>query len=238
MRLDFYLVQKGMCQSRDRAKALIVEGECTVNGVMVKKPAFKVGPDDVVSLQKEDFSYVGRGGLKLEEALGAFGIDVLGMVALDTGAATGGFTDCLLQYGVKKVYALDIGKGQLAPQLQKDDRVVYMPHTDAREMQLPDFLDPLDLVVVDVSFISVTSILDALKRVSHPKTEFIILIKPQFETGKPHSGVLRDPTLIQNTLENVRKAFQKAGFSIVQEIPSPVLGKEGNREFLWHARLT
>lgn len=236
MRLDTYLVQEGLCQSRDRAKALIQRGDCVVNGVVVKKPAHKVQEEDVIELGKEDFSYVGRGGLKLEAALDRFGIEVKEKVALDVGVATGGFTDCLLQRGARKLYAVDVGKGQLADSLRLDERVVFMPQTDARDLEKRFFQDDLDIVVVDVSFISITALLEALRRVGSTETEYILLVKPQFETGQPHSGVLRKQKVIQEALERVREALNHHHFTIVEEMDSPITGKEGNKEFLWHVR--
>jgi len=234
MRLDVYLVKNGMCKSRDRAKSLVMSGDCLVNEKIIKKPAFVVNENDVVTLNKEDFVYVGRGGLKLEKALDVFGIDVNGKIALDVGAATGGFTDCLLRRGVKKVYALDIGKGQLEDSLREDSRVAFMPGIDVRDVKKRDFDDDIDIIVVDVSFISVLKILDALRNVVVDGTKFVFLIKPQFETGKSHSGVLKDPMFIDKVLKGVRKGFKAAGFSIISEVESPVLGKNGNREFLWY----
>lgn len=237
MRLDVYLVQEGYCQSRDRAKAFIAEGHCSVNGRVVTKPAYSVRQNDDVQLLAEDIPYVGRGGLKLEGALEAFDLHPEGTIALDVGVATGGFTDCLLQRGARKVYAVDVGKGQLADRLKHDDRLIFMPNKDARDLVTGDFPDQFDLIVVDVSFISVTKLLAALKTIGQPKTDYVFLIKPQFETGRPHSGVLKDEKLLQRTLKDVEKVFEEAGYVLVQTMDSPIRGKEGNREFLWHARL-
>lgn len=236
MRLDLYLVQKGYCRSRDRAKVLISDGKCVVNGQKVTKPAYKVQEGDELRLEEEDFPYVSRGGLKLEAGLECFQLQVEGKVALDVGVATGGFTDLLLRQGVRKVYAVDVGKGQLDEALQNDERVIFMPEKDARTLQPADIPEPLDLVVVDVSFISVTAMLQALRNCGQPTTDYVFLIKPQFETGKPHSGVLKDPQLIETTLQKVHGAFDEAGFHILDAMESPIKGKEGNREFLWHVR--
>lgn len=236
MRLDIYLVEQGLCQSRDRAKALIESGDCMVNGRTIMKPAYRLLEQDDVVLKKPDFSYVSRGGLKLEAALEAFQLNVQDLVALDVGVATGGFTDCLLQKGVSRVYAVDVGKGQLVDKLQQDERVIFMPGHDARKLLKSDFPESLELVVVDVSFISVTTMLGALKNVGQSNTDYVFLIKPQFETGKPHSGVLRNMKVVNETLKNVQEAFEQEGYDILKMLESPIRGKEGNREFLWHVR--
>jgi len=236
VRLDLYLVQKGFCRSRDRAKGFIVAGVCKVNGRSVTKPAYSVEESDSVELIKEDFPYVGRGGLKLEKALADFGISVEGAVCVDVGVATGGFTDCLLQAGAKKVYAIDVGMGQLHDSLRQDTRVVFLPDTDIRHVGASLFQEIPDLIVVDVSFISVTLILSALKRISNARTDFVFLIKPQYEVGKKHSGVIRDEQMVQSLLIKVRVSFSEQGFDILREAESPITGKDGNKEFLWHVR--
>lgn len=237
MRLDLFLVQRGYCRSRDRAKALVEAGDCTVNGQTVTKPAHNVTENDTIELINPDFSYVSRGGLKLAAALDTFDLPVKGKTVLDVGVATGGFTDCLLQRGAAKVYAVDVGKGQLASEIQQNKRVIFLPNTDARHLQADTLPERPDLVVVDVSFLSVTALLAALYTVAGAETVFVFLIKPQFETGKPHKGVLWDKDIVEKALKKVREAFHAAGYEILAEMESPVTGKEGNREFLWHARL-
>lgn len=238
MRLDQFLVKTGDYKSRDRAKEAVLSGVCIVNGVIVKKPAYSVGDDDEVIVHGVDIPYVSRGGVKLEAALREFGIDVDGKVGLDVGVATGGFTDCLLQKGARLVYAVDVGKGQLVDELKKDDRVIFMPETDARNLDSRMFLEKIDLVVVDVSFISVLRILSALKQTFDSENlDFVFLIKPQFEVGEKYSRILRDKKKVERILEKVRVGFEEEGFRIMAEMESPITGKDGNREFLWHVRL-
>ena len=238
MRLDLYLTKNGYTKSRDRAKDIIKEGYCWVNGEAVVKPSYNVSHGDEIVMKKNDFSYVSRGGLKLEAALKEYKINVGGKTALDVGCATGGFTDCLLQAGVGKVYALDVGKGQIEDKLQNDERVVCLLGQDVRDVKQDDFTEILDLIVVDVSFISVEAVLGALAKIgTKNKTDYVFLIKPQYEVGKKHKGVLKDSALIEEILAKVRGAFEKNGFKIRKEISSPILGKDGNREFLWRVRL-
>lgn len=238
MRLDVCLVNKGLCRSRDRAKELIKQGACSVNGKVVLKASKQIEETDEIVLKKSDYEFVGRGALKLEKALDEFVIDVNGKVILDVGAATGGFTDCLLKRGARTVYALDIGEGQLAGELKNDERVIFLNETDIRTVEPRVFESDIDLIVVDVSFISLRDILDNLLFVAKDKKcdEFIFLVKPQYETGKKHSGVIKEKQLIERVLKGLRSFFEAKGLKICKEIESPIKGKEGNTEFLWHVK--
>ncbi len=238
MRLDSYLVNKGLCRSRERAKEIIKKGFCKVNEEVVCKASKQIEANDNVLLIKSDYQFVGRGGLKLEKALDEFGIEVAGKFVLDVGAATGGFTDCLLKRGAKMVYALDIGEGQLVEELKSSNRVVFINNTDIRKVEPRVFEADIDLTVVDVSFISLKDILSNLLFIADEKKcrEFVFLIKPQYETGRKHSGVIRDKSLIRKILKDLRMVFANHNLEIAGEIESPIKGKEGNTEFLWHVR--
>jgi 23S rRNA (cytidine1920-2'-O)/16S rRNA (cytidine1409-2'-O)-methyltransferase len=233
MRLDQWLVQTGKFKSRERAKEAIEKQLIKVSGRIISKPAFEVAEGMDVQLLQPDFDFVSRGGLKLAAALTEFAVPVKGLVTLDIGVATGGFTEALLKAGAEKVYAVDIGEGQLDPKILADSRVVFRNQTDARKLQPKDFSEQLDLIVIDVSFISITALLPALLRISGPATRIIVLIKPQFELGKAHSGVIKDQKIIQQILSKLSPAFVQSGLEILKEMPSPILGKEGNQEFLW-----
>ncbi len=238
MRLDAYLVNTGFCRSRERAKELIKHGFCTVNGQVILKSSKQIGMEDDVVLTKSDYEFVGRGALKLEEALNEFEIDVKNKVVLDVGAATGGFTDCLLKRGAKVVYALDIGEGQLVDELKNDQRVIFLSNADIRTVKPQVFDRNIDLIVVDVSFISLKNVLDNLLLIAKMKEceEFVFLIKPQYEIGKKHSGVIRDKFIIRKVLKDLRMVFTRHKLDVFGEIESPIKGKEGNAEFLWHVR--
>lgn len=232
MRLDQYLVKLGHFQSRERAKEAILASGILVNGKTAKKSSMDVNEIDNIIIDKPDFIYVSRGALKLKAALEKFEIKVFEKNCLDLGVATGGFTQVLLEAGANKVYAVDIGEGQLADLIRKDSRVEFRNNTDARYLKKSDFDFNLDLVVIDVSFISILALLPALKEVVK-NGEIIALIKPQFEYGKPHSGVITDAKIIGEILAKVRSGFSEKGFKILGEMPSPIRGKEGNQEFLW-----
>jgi len=233
-RLDVLLVEKGLVGSRERGKRLIMAGEVSVNGQVVDKPGTRVAVDAEIEL-KEAPPYVGRGGLKLEAALDAFDVVVEGMTAADIGASTGGFTDCLLQHGAKRVYAIDVGYGQLAWKLRKDSRVVVMERVNARYLEsLPK---PIDLATVDVSFISLRLVLPAITKLLKPEGEIIALIKPQFE-ARPRQvgkgGVVRDPEVHRAVLSEFLQWALENGLAVKGLIPSPIKGAAGNVEFLVH----
>ena len=235
-RLDRLMVERGLFESRERAQAAIMAGEVLVDGQKAAKPGQHVESDVAVEILNRQ-RYVSRGGLKLEAALQAFGIDVNGKVCLDIGTSTGGFTDCLLQRGALRVHAVDTGAGQIAWKLRNDPRVVLHENTNARYLKSEEIGELANLVVCDVSFISVTLIVPALPPVLAPSGEMIILIKPQFEVGRGQvgtGGVVRDPALHEYARERVQQAVRELGFE-AKIIPSPITGAEGNQEFLLHA---
>ena len=238
-RLDQVLVARGLCETREKAKRAIMAGQVRVNGQSADKPAAPVRPGDELTLTAPE-KYVSRGGPKLEHGLTYFGLDVSGMVALDIGAATGGFTDCLLQRGAAKVYAIDVGKGQLAWKLRHDPRVVVMERINARELSAADFprpLEPAALAVIDCSFISLRKILPPAIALLAASGKIVALIKPQFEAGKAEAdkgaGVIRDPEIHRRVVRELEQFV--AGLPGVRwrgVTESPVLGPAGNKEFL------
>ncbi|MFC1655900.1 TlyA family RNA methyltransferase [Patescibacteria group bacterium] len=236
VRLDRYLVNKSLVESREKAKFLIESGKVTLNSQIAKKPSLKVKEGDTVEV-KEGIKYVSRSGMKLEAALNEFNCDVKGFTCLDIGSSTGGFTDCLLQKGALKVYAVDVGRDQLHKSLRSDERVISFEGSDIRGFSSSNIKEELDLIVIDVSFISICEIIDVLKQFSSKKTRVIALIKPQFEVGKRFvkKGIVNDADEAENALQRVRDAFKNEGFSIKGEIKSPLKGKEGNQEYLFYA---
>jgi 23S rRNA (cytidine1920-2'-O)/16S rRNA (cytidine1409-2'-O)-methyltransferase len=236
VRLDRLLVERGLAESREKAQALIMAGEVRVDGQKAAKPGHTVSADCTVEVTARP-PYVSRGGLKLAAALREFAIDVAGKVCLDIGASTGGFTDCLLQAGASRVYALDVGSGQLAWSLRTDPRVVVIENANARELSAAAIGDPADVITCDVSFISVTLILPAAVPLLRPGGQMVILIKPQFEVGKGQvgkGGIVREPELHRAACERVTQAVQGFGFETAI-MDSPILGAEGNKEFLLYA---
>ncbi|MGL5831365.1 MAG: TlyA family RNA methyltransferase [Candidatus Altimarinota bacterium] len=233
MRLDQFLVQKGLAKSRERAKQLIEEKGCLINGKLIKKASFAVGEADIVILQGEDFDYVSRAGLKLEAALGEFRMEVKDLVAVDIGVATGGFSQCLLKFGARKVYGVDIGEGQIAEKILKESNFVFRNQTDGKKLQASDFAEKIDLIVIDVSFVSILGFFQTFKNLMDSKTVLVALIKPQFEKGERHSGVIKSEYELKNILTKIDQEFREQGFMILKKMPSPITGKEGNQEFLW-----
>lgn len=234
-RIDQMLVERGLVETRQKAQALILAGQVLVNGQKAAKPGHAV-PADVRLEILAPLRYVSRGGLKLEAALAGFGIDPAEKVCLDIGSSTGGFTDCLLQHGAARVYAIDTGKGQLAWKLRNDPRVVLRENVNARYLTPEHVPEPADLAVCDVSFISVTRILPALPPMLKDDAELVILVKPQFEAGKGQvgkGGIVRDPEIHRAVCERVRQAVESLGFRTAL-MESPILGAEGNKEFLLH----
>lgn len=236
MRADVYLTENGYAPSRGRARLMIESGGVTVDGVPIKKPAQEIS-DGAHTVSVEDpLRYVSRGGLKLEGALDAFGIDPAGKTALDVGASTGGFTDCLLQRGAARVYAVDAGEGQLAKKLCDDERVISREHLNARDLT-PDDIDGarVDLIVMDVSFISATYIIPRFPALLREGGEAILLVKPQFEVGKAmlgKGGIVKDPVAHRYAIERVYDSARAVGLIPAGLIPSPITGGDGNREFL------
>lgn len=236
MRADVYLTEHGYAPSRQRARLMIESGTVFVDGIAVTKPSFSLSDGEHTVSVSDPLRYVGRGGQKLEAALCAFEVDVNGLFALDIGASTGGFTDCLLQHGAARVCAVDAGAGQLAQKLCEDPRVTSYEHLNARDLMLADIGGVrADLIVMDVSFISATYILPRFPELLAPGGKAICLIKPQFEVGKAmlgKGGIVKDPAAYRYAVERVCKAGEEAGLSPVGLIPSPITGGDGNREFL------
>jgi len=238
-RLDQALVERGLCESREKAKRAVLAGQVRINGQTAHKPSDTVKPDDALTLDAPE-KFVSRGGHKLEHALKHFQLDVAGSVALDLGASTGGFTDCLLQRGAAKVFAVDVGRGQLAWKLRRDRRVVVMEKTNARLLtaaQFPPPFAPADLAVIDCSFISLRKILPAAVPLLKPDGKIVALIKPQFEAGKAEAdrgrGVIRDAVIHERVLEELRNfVAEQSGLSWRNVVESPLLGPAGNKEFL------
>jgi 23S rRNA (cytidine1920-2'-O)/16S rRNA (cytidine1409-2'-O)-methyltransferase len=243
VRLDKLLLERQIAPSRERAQALILAGKVLVDGQKVEKAGANVSSDAELRLLGEDLRYVSRGGLKLEEALRYWRIPVAGRVGLDVGASTGGFTDCLLQHGAAQVVAVDTGYGQMDLRLRQDARVRLLEKTNARYLQASDIPESIELLVMDVSFISATLVLPAVVSAAFkPSTadrQAVVLVKPQFEVGREQvgkGGIVRDPEAHAAAVAKVRAAMSRLGFIGLEQIESPILGGEGNREFLLHGR--
>jgi 23S rRNA (cytidine1920-2'-O)/16S rRNA (cytidine1409-2'-O)-methyltransferase len=235
-RLDIELVERGLVSSREKAQALILAGDVVVNGQKAAKPGQLVSEETTLEVARP-LRYVSRGGVKLEAALAAFHVSAEAKVCLDVGTSTGGFTDCLLQHAAARVHAVDTGAGQIDWKLRTDPRVRLHEKTNARYLTSAEIGEPVDLVVCDVSFISATLIIPALIPIAKPDADWIVLVKPQFEVGRPYvgsGGIVRDTALHAQACERVREAFVSRGFT-TSIIDSPLLGMEGNREFLLHA---
>ena len=235
IRLDLAVVENGLASSRPRAKALIMAGKIRVNEQLADKPGSIVRPHDIISLKGQDLPYVSRGGLKLEKALAAFEIHVDGWTCLDVGASTGGFSDCLLKHGARKVYAVDVGYGQFAWELRNDPRVVLIERTNIRHLPLEAIPSPVDLVVIDVSFISLKIVVPAVLKFLKKDAMIAALIKPQFEVGKGQvgkGGVVKDPELHNRVVQDLTKFFKGLDFAVQPPVPSPIKGPKGNVEFL------
>jgi 23S rRNA (cytidine1920-2'-O)/16S rRNA (cytidine1409-2'-O)-methyltransferase len=232
------VVERGLAPSRERARALILAGQVSVNGRPVAKAGAAVGPDDEVILAVPDHPYVGRGGVKLAHALGMFAIEVSGRHCLDIGASTGGFTDVLLRRGAVHVVALDVGHGQLDWTLRNDPRVMVVEHFNARRLTPADLPGAVDLVVIDVSFISLRRILSVVPPLLRPGADVIALVKPQFEAGRDEvrKGIIRDPEVHARVLAEVAAAAGEVGLSRVGSTTSPITGQKGNIELLLHLR--
>jgi 23S rRNA (cytidine1920-2'-O)/16S rRNA (cytidine1409-2'-O)-methyltransferase len=233
-RLDLIIVERKMAQSRERAKAMIMAGKVLVDNMPVDKPGTLIVEDARIHLKGEDIPFVSRGGVKLEGALNDFKLDVNAMVCLDVGASTGGFTDCLLSRGAKKVFAVDVGYGQLAWKLRQDDRVVVIERTNIRNMKQDTLPGPVDLVTIDVSFISLRIVVPCVGGFLKKNGYILALIKPQFEVGREKvakGGVVKDPVLHQQVIADLSVFFETSGFISYGVFPSLILGPKGNREF-------
>ena len=238
IRLDVLLVERGLAPSRERAQAILLAGQVRVNGERMEKPGGRVATDARIELTGEGPRYSSRGGLKLEGALEDFGVTPQDRTCLDVGSSTGGFTDCLLQHGARRVYAVDVTVNQLDWKLQKNPRVVTVER-NARYLKAEDVGELIDLVTIDVSFISVTKALPAIVPLARAGTDFLILVKPQFELEKRQvgkGGIVRDATLQKKAVEHVIAGATALGLEIVGVRASRITGTEGNQEFFLHAR--
>ncbi len=235
LRLDVALVERGFCESREKAKALIMAGIVFVNNQKSDKAGNNIKPDDVIEVRGETLKYVSRGGLKLEKAMSSFGLRLDGFVCADIGASTGGFTDCMLQNGAQKVYAIDVGYGQLAWKLRTDDRVVNLERTNFRYVTREHIPEELDFASVDVSFISLSHILPVMHTLLKLGGRAVCLIKPQFEAGKENvgkKGVVREKSVHIAVVEKICTLVIESGYSLLGLDFSPVKGPEGNIEYL------
>lgn len=240
VRLDVLLVDRGLIPSREKAKATIMSGIVFVDGVRHDKPGMSVNDDCQVEIKGNTLEYVSRGGLKLEKALKYFGVSPEGLTCIDCGASTGGFTDCLLKNGAVKVYAIDVGYGQLAWSIRSDERVVVMERTNIRYVTKEQVPDEPSLAVIDVSFISLKLVLPVVRELLGPDGQVLCLIKPQFEAGKDKvgkKGVVRDRAVHKEVLDNFIANAKEAGFNVLGITFSPIRGPEGNIEYLGHLTL-
>lgn len=236
-RLDVALVEKGLVASREKAKALIMEGKVFVNNDKEDKPGTQVKEDDTIEIRGKQLPYVSRGGLKLEKAMQSFDLSLDGLICMDIGASTGGFTDCMLQNGAIKVYSVDVGYGQFAWKLRQDPRVVCMEKTNIRYVTPEDIADAIDFASVDVSFISLDKVLPPARNLLSEDGQMVCLIKPQFEAGRERvgkKGVVRDPKVHEDVIGTVLDFALADGFSVLHLDYSPIKGPEGNIEYLVH----
>jgi 23S rRNA (cytidine1920-2'-O)/16S rRNA (cytidine1409-2'-O)-methyltransferase len=235
-RLDIALVDRGLVESRAKAQALIMAGQVFSGERRLDKPGMTIDADAPLELRGQDHPWVSRGGIKLAHAIDHFSIDVAGRVCLDIGASTGGFTDVLLQHGAARVYAVDVGHGQLAWKLRQDPRVVVMERTNARYLTTEQIPEPVDLIACDASFIGLETVLPAPLRLAAPGAWLVALIKPQFEVGPERvgkGGVVRDPALHREVCDRIAGWLgRQPGWSVIGVTESPITGPEGNREFL------
>jgi len=234
-RLDVLLHERNPQYSRRQIQSWIMQGNVTVNDKIITKAGMQVSEDADVVLAVEVPKYVGRAGLKLEKALDHFGIDVSNLIVLDAGLSTGGFTDCLLQRGAQKVYGVDVGYGQVADKIRHDDRVVVMERTNLRHLEPSDLAEKVDLVTLDLSFISILKVMDAVSKVLKDNGHLVTLIKPQFEAHKGEvgrGGIITDPEVHKDVIKRVVDGIETHGFTNEGVIESPILGATGNKEFL------
>jgi 23S rRNA (cytidine1920-2'-O)/16S rRNA (cytidine1409-2'-O)-methyltransferase len=238
-RLDVLLVKKNIFQSREQAKTAIMEGNIFVNGNREDKAGMKFDEDSEIEFRGKVQKYVSRGGYKLEKAMNSFPIDLNGLVCMDIGASTGGFTDCMLQNGARKVYSVDVGYGQFAWKLRTDERVVCMEKTNIRYVTDEDIQDKIDFASCDVSFISLTKILVPVRKLLNENAEMVCLIKPQFEAGRENvgkHGVVREASVQKDVIDMIQRFVLKNGYDVLGLDYSPIKGPEGNIEFLIHIR--
>ncbi len=240
-RLDVLLTDRGLAPSREKAKAMIMEGIVYVNGQKEDKAGTMFADTSLIEVRGRTLPYVSRGGLKLEKAVSCFSLDLKGLVCMDVGASTGGFTDCMLQNGAARVYAIDVGHGQLDWKLRTDPRVISMEKTNVRYMTPEDLPEKCDFCSADVSFISLTMVLGPVKELLVPGAQLVCLVKPQFEAGREkvgRKGVVRDPSVHEEVIEKVIHCAEDLGYTILGLDYSPVRGPEGNIEYLLHLRST
>jgi len=237
-RLDTLLVEKGLVETREKGRRLIMAGLVEIKGIASPpKPGIRISQDTEILVHEPPEKYVSRGGIKLAHALDYFHIQPRGYICLDLGASTGGFTDCLLQRGAQSVYAVDVGYGQLDYRLRQDKRVKLLERVNARRLSTREVPEPVDLVVIDVSFISVRLVLKPVADLLQPKGSVVALIKPQFEAGRdkvPKGGVVKDRKVHEQVLERVLGEFVRDGWSVLGLEPSPIAGMSGNREYFAH----
>jgi len=240
IRLDRLLVLRGLAPTREKAQAMILAGTVSVAGKRADKAGSPVAEDAEVAVAGPAHPYVSRGGLKLAAALGAFGLDPAGAVCPDVGASTGGFTDCLLQRGASRVYAIDVGHGQLDARLRADPRVVVRERVNARHLAPADVPEPVRLAAVDVSFISLRLVLPAVAPLVSNGGSIVVLVKPQFEAGRgevPRGGVVRSDAVRRRVVEEISEAGRRLGLAVGGTMPSPIRGARGNEEFLLEFRV-
>lgn len=239
VRLDQLVFDLGLTESRERAKTTIMSGLVFVNGQRVDKPGTAVDPEAKIEVHGDALPFVSRGGYKLDKALKVFPVDPTDKVCIDCGASTGGFTDVLLQHGAKKVYSVDVGYGQLAWKLRTDERVVNLERTNLRYITEEQITEPIDLAVMDVSFISIKLVIPAVKRLLKPDADYICLIKPQFEAGREEvgkKGVVRDVKVHREVVNSILEFAPTVGFSVMGLDFSPIKGPEGNIEYILHLK--
>ncbi len=237
IRIDRLLTERGLAESRQKAQAFVIAGQVLADEQKITKPGQQVAPEAEIRILAPAPKYVSRAGVKLEAALENFRLSVGDKVCLDVGSSTGGFTDCLLQHGAAKVYAVDVGTAQLHWKIRQDERVIVRERINARYLDSAVVPEPVQFVSCDVSFISVTLIFPAIRPLLTAEAELVVLAKPQFEVGRGQvgkGGIVEDPELHQQVTEKVRKALQQIGFRRVDEMESPIRGAEGNKEFLLH----
>lgn len=233
-RLDKLLVEKGLASTRQRALPLIMEGRVIVNGSVITKPGTLIKEDSIIEIKGKEIPYVSRGGLKLEAAIKHFGISVKDKIAMDIGSSTGGFTDCLLKNGAKKVYCIDVGYGQLDWKLRQDSRVILYERTNIRYLDREKIPDKIDIATIDVSFISLLKVIPKVLEFLEDKGEIIALIKPQFEVGKAEvgkGGIVRDEKKRIETINKIKDGSEAFGLKTIGIMESPILGQKGNVEY-------
>lgn len=240
-RLDILIVDRGLVKSRERARALIMEGKVAVDGVVIQKAGTLIKSGSEIVLREKDLPYVGRGGLKLKSALDFFHINPDGRIIMDIGCSTGGFTDCVLQEKARRVYAVDVGYGQIDWKLRQDPRVLLLEKTNIRYLQKERVPEPVDLILIDVSFISLTQVLQKSLEFLHGSGEIIALIKPQFEVGREmveKGGVIKDESKRRHAVETIRAFAESLGLTVIGIFECPVRGQKGNREYFIYLRRT